>query len=304
MEKVWFKLRQTDYPPSPEDAILRGDGDDSAAPLCLGHFISNLKTLDFPLNHGSILPFPPLMRPFCSSILNFTWDDTRLKSPGTNLAAGAPILAAAGVTAKASLQFAFMKTVESHEEYDRLDTYIVQPTKGYIKDCLEQDELKAHVKGKISWSVFMITGIKVARAGKREAQEETNVAADIGPELYASHEGIRERRIWLMLTVFRDLPLVATMRATATNKRIASQLVSGEHPGDFIWAIRLAKIHKGLLAKDWSVDPYTKRATFAAGDQNELNVERVLRDEGLEGFTIVEDDKLDEVLVLGEDTDN
>lgn len=183
MEKVWFKLRQTDYPPSPEDAILHGDGDDSTAPLCLGHFISNLKTLDFPLNHGSILPFPPLMRPFCSSILNFTWDDTRLKSPGTNLAAGAPILAAAGVTAKASLQFAFMKTVESHEEYDRLDTYIVQPTKGYIKDCLEQDELKAHVKGKVSWSVFMITGIKVARAGKREAQEETNVAADIGPEL-------------------------------------------------------------------------------------------------------------------------
>ncbi|KAI1016803.1 hypothetical protein LB504_007069 [Fusarium proliferatum] len=284
MEKVWFKLRQTDYPPSPEDAILHGDGDDSTAPLCLGHFISSLKTLDFPLNHGSILPFPPLMRPFCSTTLNFAWDDTRLRSPGTNLAAGAPILAAAGVTAKASLQFAFMKTVESHEEYDRLDTYIVQPTKGYIRDCLEQDELKAHVKGKVSWSVFMITGIKVARAGKREAQEETNIAADIGPEL--------------------DLPLVATMRATATNKRIASQRVSGEHPGDFIWAIRLAKIHKGLLAKDWSVDPYTKRATFAAGDENELNVESVLRDEGLEGFTSVEDDRLDEVLVLGENTGN
>ncbi|SCV58183.1 uncharacterized protein FFB14_15491 [Fusarium fujikuroi] len=284
MEKVWFKLRQTDYPPSPEDAILRGDGDDSTAPLCLGHFISNLKTLDFPLNHGSILPFPPLMRPFCSSILNFTWDATRLKSPGTNLAAGAPILAAAGVTAKASLQFAFMKTVESHEEYDRLDTYIVQPTKGYIRDCLEQDELKAHVKGKVSWSVFMITGIKVARAGKRERLDETNVAADIGPEL--------------------DLPLVATMRATATNKRIASQRASGEHPGDFVWAIRLAKIHKGLLAKDWSVDPYTKRATFAAGDENELNVQSVLRDEGSEGFTVVEDDKLDEVLVLGEMKDS
>jgi hypothetical protein len=183
MEKVWFKLRQTDYPPPPEDAILRGDADDSAAPLCLGHFISNLKTLDFPLNPGSILPFPSRMRVFCNTTLNFTWDDTRLKSPGTNLAAGAPILAATGVTAKASLQLAFMKTVESHEAYDRLDTYIVQPTKGYIEDCLEQNQLKAYVKGKVSWSMFMITGIKVARAGKREAQEETNVAADIGPEL-------------------------------------------------------------------------------------------------------------------------
>ncbi|KAG9500789.1 hypothetical protein J7337_006469 [Fusarium musae] len=278
MEKVWFKLRQTDYPPAQEDAILSGEGDDSTAPLCLGHLISNLKTLDFPLNHGSILPFPPRMRVFCNSTLNFTWDHTRLRSPGTNLAAGAPVLAATGVTAKASLQFAFMKTVESHEEYDRLDTYIVQPTKGYIEDCLEQDELKAYIKGKVSWSMFMITGIKVARAGKREAQEEMNMAADIGPEL--------------------DLPLVATMRATATNQRIASQRVSGEHPGDFIWAIRLAKIHIGLLMKDWSVDPYTKRATFATGDESELNVEDVLRDEGLEGFTIVEDDKLDEVVIL------
>ncbi|KAF4435105.1 hypothetical protein FACUT_7406 [Fusarium acutatum] len=255
MEKVWFKLRQTDYPPSPEDAILRGDGDDSTAPLCLGHLVSNLKALDFPLNHGSILPFPSRMRVFGNSTLNFTWDDTRLRSPGTNLAA-------TGVTAKASLQFAFMKTVESHEEYDRLDTYIVQPTKGYIEDCLERDQLKAYVKGKVSWSMFMITGIKVARAGKREAQEETNLAADIGPEL--------------------DLP---------------SQ-VSAEHPGDFIWAIRLAKIHKGLLMKDWSVDPHTKRATFAAGDESELIVEGVLRNEGLEGFTVVEDDKLDEVIIL------
>ncbi|KAL5608705.1 hypothetical protein FOVSG1_003386 [Fusarium oxysporum f. sp. vasinfectum] len=284
MEKVWFKLRQTDYPPPPEDTILRGDGDDSIAPLCLGHLVSDLKTLDFPLNADSILPFPPRMRVFCNTSLNFTWDDTRLKSPGTNLAAGAPILAATGVTAKASLQFAFMKAVESHEAYDRLDTYIVQPTKGYIEDCLEQDQLKAYVKGKVSWSMFMITGIKVARAGKREVQEETNVAADIGPEL--------------------DLPLVATMRATATNKRIASQRVSGEHPGDFIWAIRLAKIHKGLLMKDWSVDPYTKRATFAGGDDSELNVESVLRDEGLEGFTIVEDDELDEVVILDEGPGN
>ncbi|EWZ93843.1 hypothetical protein FOWG_06493 [Fusarium oxysporum f. sp. lycopersici MN25] len=208
----------------------------------------------------------------------------QIKVSGHESRTGAPILAATGVTAKASLQFAFMKTVESHEAYDRLDTYIVQPTKGYIEDCLEQGQLNAYVKGKVSWSMFMITGIKVARAGKREAQEETNVAADIGPEL--------------------DLPLVATMRATATNKRIASQRVSGEHPEDFIWAIRLAKIHKGLLMKDWSVDPYTKRATFAGGDDSELNVESVLRDEGLGGFTIVEDDKLDEVVILDEGPEN
>jgi hypothetical protein len=43
------------------------------------------------------------MRVFCNTALNFTWDDTKLKSPGTNLAAGAPILAAACITAKATV---------------------------------------------------------------------------------------------------------------------------------------------------------------------------------------------------------
>lgn len=57
MEKVWFKLRQTDHYPAPEDIILLGNGDDSQATICLGHFISDLKRLDFPLNRDSILPF-------------------------------------------------------------------------------------------------------------------------------------------------------------------------------------------------------------------------------------------------------
>ncbi|KAF4339120.1 hypothetical protein FBEOM_6940 [Fusarium beomiforme] len=177
MEKVWLKLRQTDYPPPPEDAVLRGDGDDSAAPLCLGHFIPDLKNLDFPLNQHSILPFPHRMRVYGNKILNFTWDDTKLKSPGANLAAGAPVLAAAGVTAKASLQFAFMRTVESHETYERLDTYIVQPSKSYIEDCLAQDALK----GKVAWKAFIITGIKVTREGKREVQEKGHIVCPQEP---------------------------------------------------------------------------------------------------------------------------
>lgn len=297
MEKVWFKLRQPDYPPPPEDTILLGDGDDSAAPLCLGHIIPNLKSLDFPLNQHSTLAFPHRMKVFCNTTLNFTWDDTRLKSPGTNLAAGAPILATAGITAKASLQFAFMRTVQSYEAYERLDTYTVQPTKGYIEDCLAQDNLKAHIKGKVAWSMFMITGVKVARAGKREAQEQTNLAADIGPEMYVTLL-ISTMRI---LTRFRDLPLVATIRATATTHRIASQKTSGEHPGDFVWAIRVAKISRGFLMKDWTIAPYSTRATWSTTVEDEVDVEAVLRGEGLEGFQVVEDEELDEAVVFDED---
>ena len=54
MEKVWFKLRQTDY--LPEEVNTMGSGKETA-PLCLGHFIPDLKNIDFVLNRGEIEQF-------------------------------------------------------------------------------------------------------------------------------------------------------------------------------------------------------------------------------------------------------
>ncbi|KAJ4009466.1 hypothetical protein NW752_009055 [Fusarium irregulare] len=277
MEKVWFKLRQADHLPSSEDTILLGDGDDSQATICLGHFISDLKHLDFPLNRGSILPFPRRMVVYRNSVLNFTWDDNKTNAPGINLAAGAPVLAVTGIAAGASLQTAFMRTVGNHESYDRLDTYTVQPTEDYIEECLEQDKLKEIIKGKRSWSMFMITGIKVARGGRREVREEKGTVFDIGPNL--------------------DVPALATLKATVNNNRASSQGSSGEYQGDFIWAIRLAKVHKGLLMSRWSVAAHSERATFTNGD-GEADVEGALTGEGLEDFEIINDGALDEAIIL------
>ncbi|CAF3434845.1 unnamed protein product [Fusarium graminearum] len=97
MEKVWFKLRQTDYYPPPEDVILLGDRDDSQATIYLGQFISDLKRLNFPLNRDSI------------------------NAPSIHLAASTPVLTAARIT----ISTTFMQTVANHESYDRLDTYTV-----------------------------------------------------------------------------------------------------------------------------------------------------------------------------------
>ncbi|PTD02645.1 hypothetical protein FCULG_00009260 [Fusarium culmorum] len=212
MEKVWFKLRQTDHYPPSEDTILLGDGDDLEATLCLGHYVSDLKNIDFPLNRGSILPFPRRMT-------------------------------------------------------------------GSTQDCLDQEELKAYVKGKSFWSMFMITGIKVARAGTRETREENGVFVDIGPQL----------------TAFG----LASLIATTNHKRSTSKTASGNYTRDFIWAIRLAKVHKGLLMRDWSVAAHTRRATF--GDkEGDADIESALKGEGLEEFQIIDDNALDEVIVLNE----
>jgi hypothetical protein len=164
MDKVWFKLRQTDYPPPPEAAILRGCTG-VEAPICLGHVIEDLKTLDFTMNSDTIEPLPRNMRVFSTSITDFRWDDARSQEKSVNMGASAPVATAAGMTLGGDIKLAFSKSVEAHEEYERLDKYIVQPTQSYIADCLHEEPFASYVKGKMTWSMFMVTGLCVARRG-------------------------------------------------------------------------------------------------------------------------------------------
>jgi hypothetical protein len=79
--------------------------------------------------------------------------------------------------------------------------------------------------------------------------------------------------------------------------RKSSRVIEGTHIDDFVWAVRFAKIHKGVFQRDWSVSTYTKRATFAVG-QNEINVAAILTDEGIRDFTVIEDEALDQAFVI------
>lgn len=185
MDKVWFKLRQTHYSPSPVENILAGDGDDSQGPLCLGHCITDLKHLDFPINAGALVAFPQRMAVFPSHIIDFKWERKRSFATSLALATDGPLAAALGlVTVKASVSIAFKRSVSEYEEYSRLDTYIVQPTRRYIQQCLERDELKHYIGDQRNWSFFMITGLRVARAGKRSDKTTSNaLEINAGPNV-------------------------------------------------------------------------------------------------------------------------
>jgi len=184
MEKVWFKLRQTHYPPGPEASILAGRGDDTNCPIALGHCVPDLKRLEFPVNSGAILPFPTRMKVFQASTIDFKWDAARKTSYGLGLGAGAPLAVAMGLlTVKASIQLAFEHSVSEHEKYARLDTYFVQPNRSYVDACLKTAEMKRYVGDRESWSFFMITGIRVAREGSRSVQEGSRVVVEGGPEV-------------------------------------------------------------------------------------------------------------------------
>lgn len=88
----------------------------------------------------------------------------------------------------------------------------------------------------------------------------------------------------------RKVPALAEIGPELSFETSNSSTMTGERATDFIWAIKLAKITKNGLQKDWTVESVTgrdgllgKRATFSvdAGDQL-FNPVPVLIHEGLD----------------------
>jgi len=181
MDKVWFKLRQTHYPPPPETAILQGCTG-AEAPICLGHVVEDLRTIDFALNADTIAPFPGRMSVFKTTRVDFEWDDTISKIKRLDQGASAPVATAAGVTLGGSIKLAFSNSVCNHESYEKLDMYIVQPTQSYVTDCLEVKPIATHLQGRRRWSLFMITGLCVARKGIASSSESHGRELGLGVE--------------------------------------------------------------------------------------------------------------------------
>lgn len=94
-----------------------------------------------------------------------------------------------------------------------------------------------------------------------------------------------------------DVPTTVGLNVDNAYVNENSRTIAGTHTGDFVWAVRLAKIHKSLLNADWSLGPYTKRATFGAGEE-EVDISRTLSEESMEAFTVVEDEDLDLAFVI------
>lgn len=64
-----------------------------------------------------------------------------------------------------------------------------------------------------------------------------------------------------------------------------STSTSAKNTHDFVWAVRLSKITKGLFDKKWSKKTYSKGATFDM-KESDTHIESVLLDEGLENSEV------------------
>jgi hypothetical protein len=72
---------------------------------------------------------------------------------------------------------------------------------------------------------------------------------------------------------------------------------------DFVWALRLAKISKGLIDRQWSHETYSSGATFGLDDEAVTGQQIVdaLQGEGLEGIEKVNVQVADDIFVIGSD---
>ncbi|KAK9853516.1 hypothetical protein MYU51_006701 [Penicillium brevicompactum] len=220
---------------------------------------------------------------------DLTFDSKRDNGIDLSAIADVPIAAAVGVNINLDAGVAFKKTKNNFWEFDSLDTFVIQPTREYIEDSLEDTEVAAYLKSRSpfgSSSLFMVTGVIIARGAKSKntTSRERSVRGNPGVDVpILAEAGIK-------LELQRERGISSTTKMTS----------------DFVWAIRLAKISKGILDRTWSHVTYSSGATFGLDDDGSKEeahqIVNNLKVEGFEGFEGFEDPygrKNDDVFVVG-----
>ena len=179
--KCWFVLRQTHYPPP---TIIKDGLGGNSGPICLGHIIPDLKHLDNVINRRSgPLKFPPDMP--ISSTKSFDLTDTTEDGRGSDLSlsAGVPIAVAAGIIVRAEIGAVLKRSMRSSWTFEALETFIIQPTAEYVAESVETEEVSAYLSTRAalgSHSVFMITGIKVAKGAAFQTSKSSSKGLSAG----------------------------------------------------------------------------------------------------------------------------
>lgn len=73
---------------------------------------------------------------------------------------------------------------------------------------------------------------------------------------------------------------------------------------DFVWAVRLAKISKGFIDRQWSHKTFSSGSTFGLHDEVDKGqqITDALQREGIEGFERINAKVEDDIFVIGTDS--
>lgn len=83
-----------------------------------------------------------------------------------------------------------------------------------------------------------------------------------------------------------EVPGVVTGKLEATRSTNSKVSHSVDGASDFVWAIRLAKISKGILDTTWTPETYSRGATFGM-KEHRAKIQDILSEEGVEATEIV-----------------
>lgn len=164
--RCWIVIPWAQYPAPemPERGIGKATGQ-----LCMGHLIPDIEHLDNIINRKKGPPSYPRDMPAMkirSHDIKHDFGNDRAR--GVDIRGSAPIAAATGVTATASASLAFQRTVHDWWQYESMDFLTIMPTREYIEDSISNrdgDTVKLSTGLGSSWTIYMISGLVVARGG-------------------------------------------------------------------------------------------------------------------------------------------
>jgi hypothetical protein len=103
-----------------------------------------------------------------------------------------------------------------------------------------------------------------------------------------------------------ELPAIVELGFDVNMKRDEEISMNAHKTSDFVWAVRLTKISKGLIDRQWSVETFSSGATFGINDGAKKGqvIINTIRAEGFESIEIekeVDIEADDEVFIIGAD---
>lgn len=294
--KSWWILPPSGRYPPPELPGAQDEGIGQAkGSICPGLFIPpKWEFWNKIINSNGPLPYPPEMPVLHSEQWDMSWEANSGRDTGFSAKVTAPVAAAVGANINAEASVAFKSSVLQYWNFDKLDTYMVQPRDTYISHSLEDEKIRRYIKNSSrifdSWEIYMISGIAVARGPTMNSTvvQTTQAEARAGAGLQDVAEG--------------------SLGANRSTDHKVSTSVG--KMSDFVWAIQIARVYKNLFQKDWTWETLWDRnpegSTFALQGLTEAKMQFKLaqaasQDEDLASASIIgldNGDYCDNVFIL------
>ncbi|KAK7930999.1 hypothetical protein PG985_001711 [Apiospora marii] len=283
--ECWFVLKQQHYPPPvfPENGTGKSQG-----PLCLGHIIPDLEHIDNVINaKDGPLAITPDMPIHKTEAHNLTWERSTERGFECSLEGGVPIAGAAGITINIETGVIFKRSVQNFWAFGALETYIMQPTSEYVEDSVEAPQVASYLKKRRvlkAPSVFMITGLKIARGASSQMSSGNTTDAHFHPAMSVGNVFLFPE--YVAHNPSRQFPTIAEAGIGLGTGRSILSSQSASQWTDFVWAIRLAKVSQGILDRAWSHATVFKGATLGLEETPEGGAAGVVGELAREGLEV------------------